>query len=96
VLIGALLTGKEPVVAMHFSITERFLAGLAAAYFGYRVWTGMTHGIMFGDGDQDVHPDTHPVAFSLTAVTSAAVAVLCAYIALGPSINALFAWAALK
>jgi hypothetical protein len=34
--------------------TDRILAGLAAAYFAYRLWSGWGEGIIDGDGDEDV------------------------------------------
>jgi hypothetical protein len=45
--------------------TDRILAGLAAAYFAYRLWSGWGEGIIDGDGDEDVRADEHPTAFVL-------------------------------
>jgi hypothetical protein len=68
---------------MPMTAADRILAGLVAAYFAYRLWSGWGEGIIYGDGDMDVHADRHPTAFVLTALASIAVIVICACIALG-------------
>jgi hypothetical protein len=65
------------------TVVDRILAGAAAAYFAHRLWSGWSEGIIYGDGDMDVHADRHPTAFVLTALASIAVIVICACIALG-------------
>jgi hypothetical protein len=62
---------------------DRILAGMVAVYFAYRLWSGWGDGIIYGDGDMDVHADQHPTAFVLTALASIAVITICACIALG-------------
>jgi hypothetical protein len=52
-------------VSMHIS-TDRIIAGLAAAYFAYRLWSGWGDGTIYGDGNMDVHADKHPTTFVLT------------------------------
>jgi hypothetical protein len=74
---------------------DRIVAGAAALYFAYRLWCGWGEGIIYGDGDMDVHADKHPAAFVLTAVTIIIVIALCASIALGASVidlAAMVAW----
>jgi hypothetical protein len=68
---------------MHVTTAERILAGIVAAYFAYRLWSGWGDGIIYGDGDMDVHADQHPTAFVLTALTTIAVIAICACLALG-------------
>jgi hypothetical protein len=76
---------------MHMTSTDRIIAGLAAAYFAYRLWSGWGDGIIYGDGDMDVHADKHPAAFVLTAVIIVAIIALCASIAVGSSASDLAA-----
>ena len=71
---------------MHFSAIERVLAGIAAAYLAYRLWTGMQIGIIYGDGDNDVHAKTHPTAYALTAAASMFAITILSLIAIGPTI----------
>lgn len=83
-------TGRATVSSFHaHSYIDRVLSGLVALYFAYRLWTGTKSGIMAGDGDKDVSAEAHPVVFSLTALTTAMVAALFAYVAIGPSAAAL-------
>jgi hypothetical protein len=63
--------------------TDRILAGLAAAYFAYRLWSGWGEGIIFGDGDEDVRADEHPTAFVLTALSVILLIAMLGCIALG-------------
>jgi hypothetical protein len=80
---------------MPMTIAERILAGLVAVYFAYRLWSGWGEGVIYGDGDMDVHADQHPTAFVLTALASIAVIAICACIALGPdavSLAAIAKW----
>ncbi len=74
---------------------DRILAGIAAAYFAYRLWSGWGDGIIYGDGDMDVRADEHPTAFVLTAISSIILIVICVCIALGPdavSLAAIIEW----
>ena len=64
---------------------ERMIAGLAAAYFTYRLWSGFGAGIIDGDGDMDVHADRHPIAFALTAMSFVVLIIICSAIALWPA-----------
>jgi hypothetical protein len=68
---------------MPMTVAERILAGIVAAYFAYRLWSGWAGGIIYGDGDMDVHADQHPTAFVLTALASIAVIAICVCIAVG-------------
>jgi hypothetical protein len=70
---------------MHMTMADRILAGMVAAYFAYRLWSGWGAGIIYGDGDMDVHADKHPTAFVLTAIGSVLVIALLAFLALGPN-----------
>jgi spore coat protein U-like protein len=62
---------------------DRMLAGMAAAYFAYRLWSGWGEGIIYGDGDMDVRVNEHPTAFVLTALSIILVVVILACIAIG-------------
>ncbi len=79
----------------HLTTADRVLVGLVAVYFAYRLWSGWGDGVIYGDGDMDVHADEHPAAFVLTALSVMMVIVICSIIAIGPSIDdmaALVAW----
>jgi hypothetical protein len=69
--------------------TDRLIAGLAAAYFAYRLWSGWGEGVIYGDGDNDVHADEHPTAFVLTALSVVMVIAICV---LSHSDRALVIW----
>jgi hypothetical protein len=80
---------------MMLTPTDRIIAGLGAAYFAYRLWSGWGEGVIYGDGDEDVRADEHPTAFVLTALSAVMVIVICSIIALGSSVGdliALIAW----
>jgi hypothetical protein len=62
---------------------DRIIAGLAAAYFSYRLISGLKSGIYYGDGDMDVDASEHPLAFALAALSSVLLIGLCTYLALG-------------
>jgi hypothetical protein len=62
---------------------DRVLAGLAAGYFAYRLWSGWGDGVIYGDGDEDVHADKHPTAFVLTALSVVFVIAILTFIAIG-------------
>jgi hypothetical protein len=62
---------------------DRVLAGLAAAYSAYRLWTGARDGIVYGDGDRKVQADTHPAAYVLTMLSLMLLVGLLGYIAIG-------------
>jgi hypothetical protein len=68
---------------MQLTSTDRIIAGLAAAYFAYRLWSGWGAGIIYGDGDPDVHADKNLTAFVLTALTTVLIIALLACIAIG-------------
>lgn len=68
---------------MQLSSGDRVIAGIAAAYFAYGLWSGVNAGIIDGEGDEDVHADHHPAAFVLTALSMALVVAVLAIIALG-------------
>ncbi len=79
----------------HLTTADRILVGIVAVYFAYRLWSGWGDGVIYGDGDMDVHADEHPTAFVLTAVSVVMVIVICSIVAIGPSIGdmaALVAW----
>jgi hypothetical protein len=79
----------------HITVADRVLVGLVAAYFAYRLWSGWGEGVIYGDGDMDVHADEHPTAFVLTALSVVMVIVICLIIALGSSFTdmaTLVAW----
>jgi hypothetical protein len=76
-------------------LTDRIIACLGAVYFAYRLWSGWGEGIIYGDGDDDVHSDQHSTAFVLTALSVVMVIVICSILALGSSVSdlgALIAW----
>jgi hypothetical protein len=81
---------------MHnLTMADRILVGLVAVYFAYRLWSGWGDGVIYGDGDDDVHANEHPTAFVLTALSVVMVIVVCSIIALGSSVGdvaALIAW----
>jgi hypothetical protein len=80
---------------MHVTSADRIIAALAAVYFAYRLWSGWGAGIIYGDGDMDVHADKHPAAFVLTALSVLVIIALCTCIALGsgaPDLAAIVAW----
>ena len=66
------------------TVTERVIAGLACAFFCYRTAAAGLRGVYSGDGDPDVHLARSPLAFALTLVSGAVVAVLCGILALAP------------
>lgn len=68
---------------VHLTETDRILAGLAAAYMAYRLWSGMKVGVVYGDGDRDVHAETHPTAYVLTALSCVLVIAILGYVAIG-------------
>ena len=75
------------------SSTDRIIAGAAALYFGYRLLSGMSVGVMYGDGDRDVHAETHPTAYALTIVSYIFLIGICAYIAIGAEgIGSVLSW----
>jgi hypothetical protein len=79
----------------HITVADRILAGLVAAYFAYRLWSGWGEGVIYGDGDPDVRADDHPTAFVLTALSVVMVIAICLIIALGSSagdLATLLAW----
>ena len=79
----------------HITDADRILVGLVAAYLAYRLWSGWGEGVIYGDGDMDVHADEHPSAFVLTALSVVMVIVICLIIALGSSASdlaTLVAW----
>jgi hypothetical protein len=79
----------------HLTMVDRILVGLVAAYFAYRLWSGWGDGVIYGDGDDDVRADEHPMAFVLTALSVVMVIGICLFIALGSSVGdiaALIAW----
>jgi hypothetical protein len=51
--------------------TDRILTGLVAAYFAYRLWLGLGlgEGVIYGDGDMNVHADELPTGFVRTALS---------------------------
>jgi hypothetical protein len=69
---------------MDMTVADRIIAGLGAAHFAYRLWSGWGDGIIAGDGDADVHADRHPFAFVLTALSMVLLTAILAYAALGP------------
>jgi hypothetical protein len=71
--------------------TDRIVAGVAAAYFAYRLWSGWGVGVVYGDGDNDVHADKHPTAFVLTALSVLMIIAIFLVIALGSSVGDLAA-----
>jgi hypothetical protein len=71
-------------ITMHITSIDRIIAGLAAAYLGYRLWSGWSVGIHYGDGDMEVHADQHPTAFVLTVLSSLLLIAILAYLALAP------------
>lgn len=71
---------------MQITLIERIVAGLAAAHFAYRLWSGLNAGVIDGEGDMDVHADRDPTAFALTALMMVVLVALLAGIALGPNI----------
>lgn len=82
---------------MQPSSGDRVIAGLAAAYFAYRLWSGLNAGIIAGEGDDDVHADHHPTAFVLTALSMVLLVGVLAIIALGPNaadVGQMIAWLA--
>jgi hypothetical protein len=76
----------------HITVADRVLVGLVAAYFAYRLWSGWGEGVIYGDGDMDVHADEHPTAFVLTALSVVMVIVICLVVALGASAGNLSTW----
>jgi hypothetical protein len=70
---------------------DRVLAGLAAGYFAYRLWSGWGDGVIYGDGDEDVHADKHPTAFVLTALSVVFVIAILTFIAIGSDMTKLVA-----
>jgi hypothetical protein len=75
--------------------TDRIIAGAAAAYLACRLWSGWGAGVIYGDGDDDVHADQHPTAFALTALSAVMVIAILGIIAFGSSIDdlgALMVW----
>jgi hypothetical protein len=70
---------------------DRILAGLAAGYFAYRLWSGWGDGVIYGDGDEDVRADEHPTAFVLTALSVVLVIAILTCIAVGPDMTRLVA-----
>jgi hypothetical protein len=75
--------------------TDRIIAGAAAAYFAYRLWSGWGEGVIYGDGDEDVYADKHPTAFVLTALSVVMAIAILASIALGSGLSdlaGLIAW----
>jgi hypothetical protein len=77
----------------HLTTADRILAGLVAAYFAYRLWSGWGDGVIYGDGDMDVRADEHPTAFVLTALSVVLVIALLACIAVGSDAEQLVAFA---
>lgn len=80
---------------MQLTSGDRVIAGIAAAYFAYRLWSGVQAGIIDGDSDDDVHADHNPAAFVLTALSMALVVAVLAIIAIGPSaagVQRMIAW----
>jgi hypothetical protein len=71
--------------------TDRVIAGVTAAYFAYRLWSGWGEGVIYGDGDNDVHAGEHPTAFVLTALSVVMVVAILVIIALGSSVGDLAA-----
>jgi hypothetical protein len=71
--------------------TDRIIAGAAAAYFAYRLWSGWGEGVIYGDGDEDVHADKHQTAFILTALSVVMVIAVLGIIAFGSSLGELTA-----
>jgi hypothetical protein len=67
--------------------TDRIIAGAAAAYFAYRLWSGWGGGVIYGDGDEDVYADRHPTAFVLTALSVVMVIAILTIIAFGSSLS---------
>jgi hypothetical protein len=63
--------------------TDRILAGLAAACFAYRLWSGWGEDVIYGYGDEDVRADEHPTAFVLTALSVILLIVIFGCIAVG-------------
>jgi hypothetical protein len=75
--------------------TDRIIAGAAAAYVAYRLRSGWGEGVIYGDGDNDVHADQHPTAFVLTALSVVMVMAILTTITLGSSVSdltALIVW----
>lgn len=70
---------------MHLTITDRVLAGLACAYFAWRVVAAVRTGVYAGDGDLDVHAERNPGAFALTVVSGILVAALLAFLLVMPA-----------
>lgn len=68
---------------MQITGTDRVLAALVAVYMAYRLWSGIKIGIVYGDGDRDVHAESHPTAYVLTALSCLLVIAILSYIALG-------------
>jgi hypothetical protein len=81
------------VIAPHAMQTNRIIAGAAAAYFAHRLWSGWGDGVIYGDGDNDVQADKHPIAFVLTALSVVTVLAILAMFALGSSLGELAALA---
>jgi hypothetical protein len=80
---------------MHITLADRIIAALAAAYLGYRLWSGWSVGVQYGDGDMDVHADQHPTAFVLTVLSSILLIAILACLALvpdGPELSTAVAW----
>src|ERR1700709_60244 len=75
------------VTTVSLSNSDRVIAGLASACFCYRVLSAIGSGVYDGGGDPDVRSDRHPGAFVATLLSGAAVAVVCAWIALAPNVS---------
>jgi hypothetical protein len=83
---------EEP---LHLTWADRIIASLAAAYFAYRLWSGLDAGVIDGEGDMDVHADHHPMAFVLTALSMVLLVAILVVIALGPNavdVQRMIAW----